>query len=86
MEKSLHILTLGRGRGQTHSYVIFKIRYFILEIARSSDLAGITFNLRLTGKIRIRMRCFSVVDAFLITFYYVEKRNGILRKNTGEGF
>ena len=29
---------------------------------------------------------FSVTDPFLTTFYYVEKRNGILRKNRGEGF
>ena len=29
---------------------------------------------------------FSVTDLFLTTFYYVEKRNGILRKNRGEGF
>ena len=28
----------------------------------------------------------SVTDPFLTTFYYVEKRNGILRKNRGEGF
>ena len=28
---------------------------------------------------------FSVTDPFLTTFYYVEKRNGILRKNRGEG-
>ena len=33
----------------------------------------------------IRMCCFSVTDTFL-TFYYVEKRNGVLRKNGGEGF
>ena len=31
------------------------------------------------------MSCFSVIEPFL-TFYYVEKRNGILRKNMGEGF
>ena len=31
------------------------------------------------------MSCFSVTDPFL-TFYYVEKRNGVLRKNMGEGF
>ena len=29
---------------------------------------------------------FSVTDPFLTTFYYVEQRNGILRKNRGEGF
>ena len=29
---------------------------------------------------------FSVTDPFLTTFYYVEKRNGILRKNRREGF
>ena len=50
----------------------------------SGGLAGIIFNLRLEGKKRIRMSCFSVTDPFL--FYYVEKRNGILRKNRGEGF
>ena len=32
------------------------------------------------------MSCFSVTDPFLTTFYYVEERNGILRKNRGEGF
>ena len=31
------------------------------------------------------MSCFSVTDPFLTTFYYVEKRNGILRKNRGSG-
>ena len=29
---------------------------------------------------------FSVTHPFLTTFYYVEKRNGILRKNKGEVF
>ena len=29
---------------------------------------------------------FSVTDPFLTTFYYVEKRNGILCKNRREGF
>ena len=32
------------------------------------------------------MSCFSVTDPFLTTFYYVEKRNVILRKNRGERF
>ena len=32
------------------------------------------------------MSCFSETDPFLTTFYYVEKRNVILRKNRGEGF
>ena len=27
-----------------------------------------------------------MTDPFPTTFYYVEKRNGILRKNRGEGF
>ena len=36
-------------------------------------------NLRQTGS-------FSVTDPFLTTFYYVEKLNVILRKNSGEGF
>ena len=64
---------------------------------RSSGLAGIIFHLRLEGEKRIRMICFftcfdlrqtgsfSVTDPFL-TFYYVEKGNGILRKNRGKGF
>ena len=39
----------------------------------------IIFNLRQTGS-------FNVTDHFLTTFYYVEKRNGILRKNRGEEF
>ena len=62
---------------------------------RSSGLAGIIFHLRLEGKKSTRMSCFftcfdlrqtgsfSVTYPFLITFYYVEKRNGILRKNRG---
>ena len=29
---------------------------------------------------------FGVPDPFLTTFYYVEKRNGILRENKGERF
>ena len=37
------------------------------------------FDLRQTGS-------FSVTDPFPITFYYVEKRSGILRKNRGGGF
>ena len=37
------------------------------------------FDLRQTGS-------FSVTDPFLKTFYFVEKRNGILNKNSGEGF
>ena len=32
------------------------------------------------------MSCFSVTNPFLTTFYYFEKRNGILRKNRGKGF
>ena len=77
---------------------LFPSRYFILEIARSNGLAGIIFHLRLEGKKHIRMSCFllvlilrqtgnfSVTDPVLTTFHYVEKRNGILRKNRGEGF
>ena len=63
-------------------------------------MEGIIFHLHLEGKKLIRMSCFffftyfdirqtgnfSVTDPFLTTFYYVEKRNGILRKNRGEGF
>ena len=41
--------------------------------------------MRLEDRKRIRMSCFSVTDPFLTTFYYVEKRNGILRKNREEG-
>ena len=37
------------------------------------------FDLHQTGS-------FSVTGPFVTTFYYVEKRNGILRKNRGEGF
>jgi hypothetical protein len=37
------------------------------------------FDLHQTGS-------FSVTDTFLTTFYYVEKRNGILRKNRGEEY
>ena len=57
MKKSLHTLTLGE-RGQTHEYVVFSKSIFILEIARSSGLAGIIFHFRLEGKKRIRMSCF----------------------------
>ena len=32
------------------------------------------------------MSYFSVTDPFLTAFYYVNKRNVILRKNRGEGF
>ena len=32
------------------------------------------------------MSCSRVTDPFLTTFNYVEKRNGILRKNREEGF
>ena len=54
--------------------------------------------MHLEGKKRVMMSCFllvliyvktgsfSVTDPFLTTFYYVEKRNGILRKNREEGF
>ena len=49
-------------------------------------MAGIIFDLRLEGKKCIRMRCFTVADRFLRTFYYVEKRNGILGKNREERF
>ena len=48
-------------------------------------MSGIIFYLRLEGKKRIRMSCFSVTDPFLTTFYYVEKLNEILRKNRGGG-
>ena len=37
------------------------------------------FDLRQTGSFR-------VTDPFLTTCYYVEKQNGILHKNRGEGF
>ena len=53
---------------------------------RSSGLAGVIFHLRLEGKKCVMMSCFSVTNPFLTTFYYVEKLNGILRKNRGEGF
>ena len=64
-------------------------------------MAGIIFHLRLQGKKSIRMSCFficfasfdlrqtgsfSVTDPILTTFYYVEKLNGIFRKNREEGF
>ena len=32
------------------------------------------------------MSCFSLTDPFLTIFYYLEKQNGILRKNREEGF
>ena len=78
------ITTYSYFGGQTHSYVYFPCRYFILEIARSSGLAGIIFHLRLEGKKSIRMSCFSIPDPFLTTSYYVEKLNWILRKNRGK--
>ena len=46
MEKSLHTLTLEEGVSNQFLCNIFR-RYFILEIARSSGLAGIIFHLRL---------------------------------------
>ena len=86
MEKiSIHTLTLEREGSNSFLRNIFR-QYFILEISQSSGLAGITFHLHLEGKKRIRMSCFSVTDPFLTTSYYVEKRNGILRKNRGEEF
>ena len=39
----------------------------------------------LFGLILRQTGSFSVTDPFLTTFYYVEKLNGILRKNSGEG-
>ena len=85
MEKSLHIPNLGGGvRSNSFLRNIFQVDNFILEIARSSDLAGIIFYLRLEGKKRIRVSCFllvlilrqtgsfSVTDTFLTLFYYVE--------------
>ena len=78
MEKSLHTLTLGR-RSNPILRIFCKVSIVLLEIARSSGLAGIKFRLRLEGEIRIRKSCFSVTDLFLTTFYYVEKLNGILR-------
>ena len=63
-------------------------------------MAGVIFHLRLEDKNRIRISwfftyftifdlrqtgSFSVTDPFLTTFYYVEKLNGILRKNRGRG-
>ena len=85
MEKTLHTLTLGSG-GQTHSYVIFSKSKFYIRNRASSGLAGIIIYLPLEGEKRIRMSCFSVNDPFLTRFRYVEKRNGILRKNRREGF
>ena len=58
----------------------------MLEIAQSSGLPGIIFHLRLEGKKRIRISCFSITDPFIRKFYYVEKQNVILHKNRGEGF
>ena len=86
-EKSLHTLTLGRG-SKPFLRNTFPSRYFILEIRRSSGLAGIIFDLHLEDKKHIRMSCFlpfllflisrqtgsfNVTDPFLKTFSYVEK-------------
>ena len=84
LQKSLHTLTSGRA-GQIHFYVIFSKPIFYIINRASSGLARIILHLRLEGKKRIRMSCFSVTDPFLTTFYYVEKRNGALRKNRGRG-
>ena len=87
MEKFLHTLTLGRGSNVIFSYIIFsKSIFYISNREVGSGLAGIIFHLRLEGINCIMMSWFIVTDPFLITFYYVEKRNGILRKNRGEGF
>ena len=49
LEKSLYTLTL-RGRGQTHSYVIFSKSIFYIRNRAVKCLAGIIFHLRLEGK------------------------------------
>ena len=48
-KKSVHTLTWGGG-ANPFLCNIFPSHYFTLEIARSSDLAGIIFHLRLEGK------------------------------------
>ena len=56
---------------------------FIIEIARSSGLAGITFHLRLEGKKRFRMSCFFFNS---ITKMNSVKYNFIMLKNEMESY
>ena len=60
-EKSLHTVTLVGEVVKPILTYYFPSRYFILEIARTSGLAGIIFHLRLEGKKRVRMSCFLLV-------------------------
>ena len=98
LEKPLHTFTLGRGRGsnpflrnifqlailcqKSRGQVVWHGSYFICIWKIKKNLLGravfTCFDLSQTGS-------FSVIDPFLTTFYYVEKRNGILRKNRGGG-
>ena len=82
----------GVGKISTYSYFVegvkpiltyyFPSRYFILEIARSSGLAGIIFHLRLEGKKRIGMSCFLLVLQRLDSVKY----NFIMFRNEMESY
>jgi hypothetical protein len=71
-------------RRSHHSYIIFSKSIFYIR--NQVVWQGSYFICAWKVKKPIRSCCFSVTDPFLTTFYYVEKRNGILRKNIGEGF
>ena len=82
LEKSLHPLTLGWGSLKPIITQYFPCRYVILEIARSSGLAGIIFHLRLEGKKRISMSCFLLVLQRMNNVKY----NFIMLKNEMESY
>ena len=98
--KNLYIPLLWGREGQTHSYVIFSKPIFYIRNRPVMWFDRIILHLRLEGKKVLGWAVFylfylfwftskwefSVTDPFLTTFYYVEKRNGILRKNRGEEF
>ena len=75
-QKNLYILLVWGG-GQNHFYVIFYKSIFYIRNRAVKWFGRVTFHLRLEGKKRIRMSCFSVTDPFLTTSSYVEKRNEI---------
>ena len=71
--------------GQTHSYVIFLKTIFYIRNRAVKWFSRDHISFASGRQKSIRMSCFIVTDHFLTTFYYVEKRNGILRKNRERG-
>ena len=75
----------GEGGSNPFFRNIFPSLYFYYKSRGQVVWQGSYFICVWKVKKRIRMSCFSVTDPFLTTFYYVEKLNGILRKNRREG-